>query len=388
MKIVHLCLTSIFDTALAYQDNLLPKYQRLAGHDVTVVATVYQKTDPHSGRMLKSALETETTAEGVKVLRLSPWLPELLNRRLHLFRGVRRTLELEHPDLIFVHDLSSVSYLVLSTYHRRHPAVHIVFDNHGDRYNSCRNRLSFLYTRYLYRWCVTRRLARIGERFYGVTPGRCDFLRDIYGISENKIALLPMGADDIALDEALDGGWRERIRERYGIAPDDFLVVTGGKIDRRKNIHLLAQAVYDSPVKKLKLLVFGTVSEELRPLFERMDGTKVLMAGWVPSGEVYRYFIAADLVCFPGLHSVLWEQALACRVPCAFTRLEGFGHAYVPGTIPMEEGTAEYYRQLLEPLADGSRQYAGFKQAAAGSERDMFRYSRIARKVEYDVTGK
>ncbi|MBO7464692.1 MAG: hypothetical protein J6T56_02440, partial [Bacteroidales bacterium] len=84
MKIVHLCLTSIFDTALAYQDNLLPKYQRLAGHDVTVVATVYQKTDPHSGRMLKSALETETTAEGVKVLRLSPWLPEPLNRRLHL----------------------------------------------------------------------------------------------------------------------------------------------------------------------------------------------------------------------------------------------------------------------------------------------------------------
>ncbi|MBR4340349.1 MAG: hypothetical protein IKP89_07020, partial [Bacteroidales bacterium] len=84
----------------------------------------------------------------------------------------------------------------------------------------------------------------------------------------------------------------------------------------------------------------------------------------------------------------LWEQALACRVPCAITRLEGFGHAYVPGTIPMEEGTAEYYRQLLEPLADGSRQYAGFKQAAAGSERDMFRYSRIARKVEEDVTGK
>ncbi|MBR6919866.1 MAG: glycosyltransferase family 4 protein [Bacteroidales bacterium] len=294
------------------------------------------------------------------------------------------------PPLIIFYEASCpfLSYLVLQTYSRRHPAVHIVIDNHGDRYNSCRNRLSFLYTRYLYRWCVARRLAGIGERFYGVTPGRCDFLRDIYGIPENKIALLPMGADDIALDEALDGGWRKKIRERFGIAPDDFLVVTGGKIDRQKNIHLLAGAVSKSQVEKLKLLVFGTVSEELRPLFEQLNSEKVIMAGWVPSDEVYRYFCAADPVCFPGLHSVLWEQALACRVPCAFTRLEGFGHAYVPGTIPMEEGTAEYYRQLLEPLADGSRQYAGFKQAAAGSERDMFRYSRIARKVEEDVTGK
>ena len=338
--------------------------------------------------MLKSSLKAETTAEGVKVLRLSPWLPELLNRRLHLFRGVRRTLKREQPELIFVHDLSSVSCLALLPFHRRHPEVHIVFDNHGDRYNSCRNRLSFLYTRYLYRWCVTRRLARIGERFYGVTPGRCDFLRDIYGIPENKIALLPMGADDIALDEALDGGWRKKIRERFGIAPDDFLVVTGGKIDRQKNIHLLAGAVSKSQVEKLKLLVFGTVSEELRPLFEQLNSEKVIMAGWVPSDEVYRYFCAADLVCFPGLHSVLWEQALACRVPCAFTRLKGFGHAYVPGTILMEEGTEEYSSQMLESLADGSRQYSDLRLAAAGAERDMFRYSRIARKVEYDVTWK
>ena len=88
MKIVHLCLTTMYDTAYAYQDNLLPKYQRKEGHEVTVITTIYRSNDPQTGRVRKSPLRKEMTAEGVKVLRLLPSLPEPLNRHIHLYRGI------------------------------------------------------------------------------------------------------------------------------------------------------------------------------------------------------------------------------------------------------------------------------------------------------------
>ncbi len=36
--------------------------------------------------------------------------------------------------------------------------------------------------------------------FYGVLPIRCDFIKDMYGISADKIELLAMGADDELLE--------------------------------------------------------------------------------------------------------------------------------------------------------------------------------------------
>ena len=385
MKVVHLCLTTPFDSALAYQDNLLSKYQRKAGHEVTVVTTPYLRRDALDRQWLEAPTKEEFTAEGVRVRRLAPWLPFRINRRFHLYRGLRKVLAQEAPDLLFVHGLASVSYLALCPFHRRYPSVRIVFDNHGDLLNSCRNRLAYLYTRYVYHWLVTRRLARIGERFYGVTPARCDFLRDMYGIPERKIDLLLMGADDEALERAADEGWRERIRTQYAVAPTDFLVVTGGKIDRDKNIHLLAEAVAASKHKQLKLLVFGAVSEEMRPVLASFASDRVQLAGWVSAEQVYRYFLAADLVFFPGLHSVLWEQALACKVPCVFSKLEGFGHVDVPGALLLKERSVETCGALLDSLLDDAEPYAALRAAACSEEREAFLYRRIARKVEEDV---
>ena len=79
---------------------------------------------------------------------------------------------------------------------------------------------------------------------------------------------------------------------------------------------------------------------------------RVQLAGWVSAEQVYRYFLAADLVFFPGLHSVLWEQALACKVPCVFSKLEGFGHVDVPGALLLKERSVETCGALLDSLLD------------------------------------
>ena len=62
-------------------------------------------------------------------------------------------------------------------------------------------------------------------------PSRVDFMVDIYGIDRNRCELLFMGAEDEYVESARRPEKRSEIRERFGIKPDEFLVMTGGKID-------------------------------------------------------------------------------------------------------------------------------------------------------------
>ena len=138
-------------------------------------------------------------------------------------------------------------------------------------------------------------------KFYGVLPARVDFLKNVYKLPEEKVELLVMGADDEKVAEARGESVRRQIRERYGIKPDDFLIMTGGKIDNAKRqTLLLMKAVKQIERADVKLIVFGSVIDELKEEINRLvDGTKIQYIGWVESEGSYKYFAASDLVVFP-----------------------------------------------------------------------------------------
>ena len=135
-----------------------------------------------------------------------------------------------------------------------------------------------------------------------------------------------MGADDEQMDFNHKSQIRTEIRRKYSINNDDFLVVTGGKIGIKKNIHLLMHALRN--LKGIKLLIFGEVEGEIKSVFQKEydAADNITYIGWLKSSEVYKYFFAADLVCFPGQHSVLWEQACVSKVPCVFKKYDGMQH--------------------------------------------------------------
>ena len=135
-------------------------------------------------------------------------------------------------------------------------------------------------------------------------------MKDIYGLSTEKLELLVMGADDDKIFEAKEGRAREVIRNKYGIKPDEFLVMTGGKIDEWKTqTLLLMQAVGKIQNEKIKLIVFGSAIPELiQKINELSDGKKVQYIGWIASDLSYNYWSAADLAVFPGRHSVFGSR--------------------------------------------------------------------------------
>ena len=387
MKIVHICLAnSVWDESYAYQDNLLPSYHKRMGHGVTIFAPTSARFDGEGGYIVKDA-GVKILADGVKLIRVKPLIPNYrINNHIHLFHSIYKQLVEEAPDLIFVHDPSILNNLCLVKYKRKHPNVKIVFDNHSDLINSDQNIISKFRDYVFARFVVVNRMINIGEIFYGTTPSRNQYLADVFKVPDNKIKLLVMGADDDKMNFSQRVAIRTEIRNKYGINDCEFLVVTGGKIDDKKNVHLLAQAISEIEDKRLRLLIFGSINEPVRKILEQIGDDRVVMAGWVPSDKVYNYMYAADMVAFPGLHSVLWEQAVASRVPCAFSKLEGFEHININGNaILFENQTVECYKEVLRRVLNDEKYYAQLKLNADTDRADMFLYSRIAQQVVDDV---
>ena len=141
-------------------------------------------------------------------------------------------------------------------------------------------------------------------------------------------------------------------------------------------------------VKKLKLLIFGPVVDEVKFKFEELGKDRIILSGAVPSDRVYDYFYAADLVVFPGLHSVMWEQAVASKVPCVFHHLDGFEHVDIGGNcIWMEDDNVESYKIMLEGLINSEETYRILKEKASSDMSKVFLYSGIAQQVINDVFG-
>ena len=218
------------------------------------------------------------------------------------------------------------------------------------------------------------------EKFYGVVPLRVDFLKEMYGLPAEKCGLLVMGADDDAVARALRPEVRERRRAAYGVTDDDIVIITGGKIDHNKpQVLKLMRAVNSLPDKRIRLGVFGSVADDLKAEFDRNLTDRVKYIGWRKSEDIYEDFAAADIVAFPGLHSVLWEQAVGVGAPCLFKRIRGFEHVDLGGNCLFFERDAveEYTARIAEAVSslDSMRAVAQKKGKA------VFSYRQIAQRA-------
>ena len=269
-----------------------------------------------------------------------------------------------------------------------HPNAKMLCDNHTDEFNSVKHWTTKLWSKFVVRNIIVKRLIPVTKYFYGTTPLQSEFMINHYNIPQRKIKLLFMGADDECLHFDKRSSIRSSIRELYGFSNDDFLIVTGGRINynKGKEILKLVEAVNDVEEKSVKLLIFGAISKECKKEFDDVCSSKVALAGLLPSEKIYDYFLASDLVVFPGLHSVLWEQAVASKTPCAFNHIRGFEHIDVGGNcILMDSHDISYYKKIINQLSNDTDFYNHLKSVARSSKSEIFLYSHIAQSIIDDV---
>lgn len=380
MRIVHIAPNAPYNDYWGYQDNLLPKYHSKLGNDVTLITTDLMHKN---GSIVKTDCNDYVLNDKVRVIRLAR--REYKSRVLTNLRArldVYNILCEIKPDCIFFHGLISTTIYDVIKYKKSNRNCVVFQDNHLDYnngYGSSTVKEKIIRAFYIQ---LNKRSCPYVERVYGVTPWRKKYAEDYFKIPESKTDVLIMGADDEKINFENRSEVRTVIRDKYKIADSDFLVVTGGKIDQTKNIHLLAEAVAKTGAENLKLLIFGKPDSNMEPVINKLCEDKhIINIGWVDSGDVYNYFLAADLVVFPGTHSVLWEQACACGVPCLFKSWEGMHHVCVNNNSDfLYKDSAEEIAAKIKELLNDPQKYGEMKKAAEQC-RDKFLYSSIAKKA-------
>ena len=384
MKILHLCLSAFYIEGMSYQENLLPLFHQKMGHEVRIISSL--QTFSKDGEYTYEEKATEYDNQyGIRVKKLDYRKPVKIARRIKTYIGTYQAIESFRPDIIFMHGIQFIDSCVVVRYMKKHPDVRLYADNHSDFSNSARNWVSkHIQHKILWRLCA-QNMEPYVIKFWGVLPARVDFLIDMYKLPKEKVDLLVMGADDEAVKSASGSGLRKQTREKYGFADHAFLIVTGGKIDQwKKQTLLLMDAVNQIADPDIQLLVFGSVTPELKEDVGKRCSDRVKYIGWVDSADSYSLFAAGDAACFPGRHSVFWEQAAGQGIPMICKFWAGTTHVNRGGNVIFLH--EDSVREISDAITKMKEEYSEYKSKAV-SAGPHFLYSKIAeRSIEDEVS--
>lgn len=377
MKIVHVVIAAVYKEGFGYQENILPAKHVELGLDTYVVT--FDRNYPLGREYINN--------DGIKVNMLPIRFPILSRLRyvsglISKTRGLYAFLDNVVPDIIFIHGLQAIDSLSVYKWCKKHPSVKLYVDQHADYYNTPITK----FTTRLYYKCVfgyiARKLSKFAIKFWGVTPWRVDYLQKVYGVNPEQTDLLVMGGDEALVDWNNRNDIRKELRLKYNIPEDAFLIISGGKIDRAKNIHLLIEAVTRLKDKNIFLLFFGNMTNEMKDYCTPLMKDNIKYIGWIDSKDVYQYFLSSDLAVFPGTHSVLWEQAMSCGIPGLFKDWDGgFSHIDCGGNaMLLKDISADILACEIVKLAQDFQRYDEMKSVAENIARKEFSYIEIAKR--------
>lgn len=384
MRVLHVCFNMGYSEGLNYQENCESKWHVVMGHEVTILSTEYCFEE---GIWKKTSKSNDYVNElGVHIIRL-PYkykLPYNINRQLGIFKDTYSVVSKINPDVICIHNMQFQDLHTFVRYKKNNPNVKIYVDSHSDFSNSARNWISknVLY-KFWWKPCA-KSIEKSAEVFYGVMPSRVEFMINILGISRSKCSLLYMGADDDAVKYAVSEVNINDIKNKYSVCENDFLIVTGGKIDKFKaQTILLMKAVKEIKNPNIRLMIFGSVDDDLKSEFtEFVDGKKIMYLGWAKGNDSYNYFAAADLVFFPGRHSVYWEQVVGLGKPMVCKYWDGTTHVDLGGNVLfVKEDNSDKYKEIIEYLYTNREKLKDMESIAKKKGMSEFSYKEISKKA-------
>ena len=370
MKVVHITLHYL--DGWGYQDNLLPLYQQRAGASVTVVTDNGHFPRSMSAQERQAILDKgDDYMDGpVRVRKIGTALTSRDSALLCF--GLGRILKEEAPDMIFHHGLHLPTLLAACRYARRHPHCVLMADSHADPINASSHFLwRALYNRFALRMLV-RTAGKQVDRFYGVTPLRCEYLVSEYSVPSEKVRLLPLAGDDRGL--TVDAA---EARRTFGIPENAFLVVTGGRMGTGKGTDRLVQAWQRlrPTYPGLELLLFGSMEDG----FPLPDGVRTL--GWCDREKTLSILSMADVAVWPLFHTTLVEDAIVCGTPIIVKDSGNVSHYKEDGFgLFLETASADEITAALERMI---REAPSFR-ARVEERRNKYTYAGLVDRLEND----
>ncbi len=375
MKIVH--ITENYIEGWGYQENLLPLYQKRAGHDVVVISDndhlKYAQNPILANKIISRGTEYEQ--DGIKIYKVKTYLATSTSS--FFCKGVYEVLKKEKPDMIFHHNLNTSTLAVAVKYKRHHPELRLYADNHADWINESKNRLWHLF---YYDFLIPLRVKIIGTRvnyYIGVSPLRCQYLNKVFRVPEEKIRFLPIGCDTEQAEQIKEN--RVELKNRYEIAPQSYVIVSGGKIEKSKGTLTLIDACNElkNNGSDVSLVLFGKIDEEVHNYASQYNWITEL--GWCDRATTLSLLKMADVACWPWLHTTLIEDSVASGTPLVVKMSDNVSHfAREKAGVFMKCGDCE---ELTNALRDALTNNGKYRKNALLA-RDKYSYATLVNRLD------
>jgi glycosyltransferase involved in cell wall biosynthesis len=379
MKILHMMLSCFYIDGYNYQENILPRQNRLDGHEVKILASTETFVDNMKLGYIRPG--SYLNPDGIEVTRIPyrRFLPRLLMKKIRSYPGVYNFIEQFNPDVILFHGMPAYELLTVVAYKKRHENVKLYVDSHEDRHTSGTNILSFyLLHRFFYRSIVQKAIPQIDKIFY-ISEECKDFILSAYGVPEDTTEFYPLGG--IVFDGSEREEKRDRRRKELGLGPGDIMVLHSGKLDERKRTVELIRAFMAVSSTKLRLYLLGTISDDMKKdvlsLMES-DG-RINYLGWKSGDELLEYLCACDLYAQPGGQSATMQNALCARSPLMLYPHASHKH-YLKGNGFYVKTIADM-ENCLKSVSDDPGSLVAMREASAKIASDILDYKILAARL-------
>lgn len=374
MKIVH--ITENYIEGWGYQENLLPLYQKRAGHDVVVISDndhlKYAQSKQIEEKIRRRG--NEYWQDGIKVYKIKTYLTT--SSATFLCFGLYKILERERPDVIFHHNVNTSTLFVASKYKRHYTNVLLYADNHIDWINESRNRI---WRKIYYDILLPLHVKWLGDdvKYYiGVSPLRCQYMSKVFKAPEEKVRFLPIGCDTDGAGLITES--KEELRKQNHIDEDAFVVVSGGKIDRTKGTHILIEACERlvKLIPNLHLILFGNIKDDIMQIARQKSW--IILDGWCDRPKTLSLLKMADVACWPWLHTTLIEDSVASGIPLVVKMSDNVCHfAKEQAGVFLERGDVDELEKALLTVRSNSKIYSKNAEMA----RQKFSYTTIVERL-------
>jgi glycosyltransferase involved in cell wall biosynthesis len=383
MKVLMIC--EFFDEALEYQENLLLRYYRKHGHDVVIVTSLADTIFDYRADRCETGLITRTyEINEARIIRL-PYKYNIMNR-IRTFPRLAKLLADEQPDLIYLHECfpclpSVVHYL------KHNPKSRAILDFHADYSNSTKNALS----RFLLHRIVRGGLLRYARPYlsciFPVVPASAKFLNEVYSLPFEAMEILPLGADLDVIKEVCYLELHIEVRKRLGIAEDDVVIFSGGKLEPRKRTEILFEALSHLSHHRPHVILVGEAAPEHQEYKKQLIAKaasvgSVHAVGWLSPRDVYAHMAASTLAVFPASQSIMWQQAIATGLPLVVGDTGGQSISYLNlyeniVILDRDEITPERFAKVIDNLLNDRMRLQAMSEGAVRVGREQLDWNTL-----------
>lgn len=168
-------------------------------------------------------------------------------------------------------------------------------------------------------------------------------VRNHLRVPAERIRVVPNAVDLDVMDALAGSGDAERVRREAGIAPDELVILSAGRIEQNKGFHVLAEALAglrshglpDGRRWRWVLAGDGPYRRTLeRALRDRGLSDRTVVAGRIPDRNLHAWYEAATLFVHPTLYegsSLVTLEAMAHRRAVVATAAGGLPDKVRPG---------------------------------------------------------